>query len=59
MIPYIAIVTSLQRRLLLEKSEDEKCKSIKSMVLGIKNLFKMTDGVILIILLIIFTYGSP
>ena len=52
-ISSFAIVTGLQSRLLLEKTEVQKCLDTKNVVLGIENVINMTAVMILVILLII------
>ena len=46
-------VTGLQSRLILEKTEDQKCLDTKNVVLGIESVINMTAVMILVILLII------
>ena len=57
MISSFAKVTGPQSRLILEKTEDQKCLDSKNVVLGIENVINMTAVVILVILLIILNIG--
>ena len=57
MISSFAKVTGPQSRLILEKTEDQKCLDSKNVVLGIENVINMTAVVILVIPLIILNIG--
>ena len=51
-------VTGPQSRLLLEKTQDQKCYDTKNMVLGIEITINMTAVMIFVMQLIIFNIGS-
>ena len=58
MISKLAKVTGPQSRLLLEKTQDQKCYDTKNMVLGIEITINMTAVMIFVMQLIIFNIGS-